>query len=392
MACLDEMSLKSSMNTLVIVRIVSGLTRYSQKRFWRLWSEFGTTSATVLQDELEEAHWLEDEAKRLADFMLQIPAGQVKSLDAPVVIKFLRDRRSHQVTGVVKGPEAAEIRPQLPAADQDWITALATQIRDQVTPLRTTIQEQQNRIVELQNEVGDKQSRIDELIARITLLESEIADKQSQIDKWSETTQVVQNKAVNLPSLRSLLVPEESEEMTVATNETLDLEAEADEQERDSLAAAGEFHPVDKSFPLEEATEDVTNSMQAEKIQESDFADVEADAELPGFLQRPADTPADLLTDLHVIAKIIGVNESDTARLIAVMMKHGWECTLDDLKTAFRRDASVTFVNVIMDDINERAQAEINDNLMFEEDGRWEILEDYRDEIEYILTHSEYRQ
>ncbi len=284
------------MNTLVIARIASDLTR-SRERFWRLWSKSGTISVMVMvfQDELEEAHWLEDEAKRLAGFMLQIPAGQEKSLNVPVVIKFLRDGRYYQVTGVVKGPESAEIRSQLPAADRDWITALASQIRDQVTQLQTTIQEQQNQIAELQNEVGDKQSRIDKLIARITVLESELAG-------------------------------------------------------------------------------------------------VGADAELPGFLQRPANTPADLLTDLHVIANIIGVNESDTARLIAEMMKHDWECTLDDLKTAFRRDASVTFVNVIMDDINERAQAEINDNLMFEEDGRWEILEDYRDEIEYILTHSEYRQ
>ena len=106
--------------------------------------------------------------------------------------------------------------------------------------------------------------------------------------------------------------------------------------------------------------------------------------------QRPVDDSDDLL-DLSIIATIIGAVESDV-KLVEAMMKNGWACTVDDLKDVFEDDKNV-FVRVIIDDINDRAQDEMDDNLLEFEGGRWEIHEDYRDAIETILAHpDQYRQ
>ena len=106
--------------------------------------------------------------------------------------------------------------------------------------------------------------------------------------------------------------------------------------------------------------------------------------------QRPADDSDDLL-DLSIIANIIGAVESDV-KLIESMMKNGWACTVDDLKDVFEDDKNV-FVRVIIDDINDRAQDKMDDNLLEFEGGRWEIHEDYRDAIETVLAYPDkYRQ
>ena len=107
-------------------------------------------------------------------------------------------------------------------------------------------------------------------------------------------------------------------------------------------------------------------------------------------VQRRADDSDDLL-DLSIIANIIGAGESDV-KLIESMMTNGWKCTVDDLKDVFEDDKNV-FVDVIIDDINDRAQDEMDDNLLEFESGRWEIHEDYRDAVETVLAHpDQYRQ
>ena len=111
---------------------------------------------------------------------------------------------------------------------------------------------------------------------------------------------------------------------------------------------------------------------------------------LVGVAESAADDSDDSL-DLSIIANIIGAVESDI-KLIEAMMKNGWKCTVDDLKDVFEDDKNV-FVAVIIDDINDRAQDEMDDNLLELEDGRWEIHEDYREAIETVLAHpDQYRQ
>jgi len=106
-----------------------------------------------------------------------------------------------------------------------------------------------------------------------------------------------------------------------------------------------------------------------------------------GYIERPADTPDDLLTDLPEVTQIIGRSEDNSSKLIALMQANNWEYSSDALQTAFEGQ----FVNVIIDEINDRAFDEIGDSLLFEEDDQWVVLEEYRDEIEYILAHPDYQ-
>ena len=109
-------------------------------------------------------------------------------------------------------------------------------------------------------------------------------------------------------------------------------------------------------------------------------------ATVSGFLHRPVDTPDDLLTDLAEIAHIMGKGDSERSKLIAVMMENKWECSADTIDSEFPG----AFINVIIDEINGIALEEIGDILIFEEGGLWIILEEYHDEIEYIIKHPEY--
>ena len=105
-----------------------------------------------------------------------------------------------------------------------------------------------------------------------------------------------------------------------------------------------------------------------------------------GFLHRPEDTPDELLTDLEEVAHIMGASDEKRSKLIAAMMANGWECPADAIESAFPGE----FISVIIDEINSIALDEIGDTLLFEEDALWVVLEEYRDEVEYILQHPEY--
>ena len=214
-----------------ITRITSHQTRYSKKeRYWRFWSEAYTSPIAVFEHELADAHWLEDEAKKLRSLMLWMSEEQEKTLDVPVIIEVRDD--DYQVARVVKGPEASQLHD---AAERDWIAEIAAQIQERVAELQTTIQSQQARIDELENEVADKQSRIDELAARIQAQQAWIAALENEAD---------QAKAENLPSAP----PAES----VSSMAEL---AGFENQEYDSPNAAAIFYPVDTAVPVEDVND-----------------------------------------------------------------------------------------------------------------------------------------
>ena len=110
------------------------------------------------------------------------------------------------------------------------------------------------------------------------------------------------------------------------------------------------------------------------------------DGSAPGYLRRPANTRADLLTDLEDVAPIIGDSEGDSAKLLRLMMLLDWQCRESDLESAFEGQ----FVNTVFDELNERAHNQIDENLICEEGSIWVVEEDYRDEIEYILQHPDF--
>ncbi len=79
--------------------------------------------------------------------------------------------------------------------------------------------------------------------------------------------------------------------------------------------------------------------------------------------------------DIPPLDSLVGEQGSDSAKLITLLMGRGWAATESELQNAFPRSQ---FVNVIIDDINERAQDEIGDNLITDEKGNWTIEADYR--------------
>ena len=60
------------------------------------------------------------------------------------------------------------------------------------------------------------------------------------------------------------------------------------------------------------------------------------------------------------------------------------------LEAAFRMDENVTFVSIIIDEINDRANEKVEHPLIIEENDEWVIDEEFRDEIEHILKHPGY--
>lgn len=107
-----------------------------------------------------------------------------------------------------------------------------------------------------------------------------------------------------------------------------------------------------------------------------------------GYLVRPDDVPEELLTDLAEVAVIMGDSTGSRSKVIAHMMTNDWQCSAESIQTILDNE----FANVIIDEINEAAMDEIGDSLVFEEDDAWVIIEEYRDEIQYILEHPEYQE
>jgi hypothetical protein len=104
------------------------------------------------------------------------------------------------------------------------------------------------------------------------------------------------------------------------------------------------------------------------------------------YTERPEDTPTHLLTDLAEIAAVMGEYSSSEAQLLARLRKHHWQAPL----TSLNGERPNGFLNVLLDQINERAVTHLGDALVFDEGGLLVVAEDYRDEIAYILDHPAY--
>lgn len=104
------------------------------------------------------------------------------------------------------------------------------------------------------------------------------------------------------------------------------------------------------------------------------------------YTERPQNTPDGLLTELAEIAAIMGSPSSVESQLLANLRRHDWQAPPARLHS----ETQGAFLNVLLDQINERAIEQIGDALVFDEGGLWVVAEDYRDEIAYILDHPAY--
>lgn len=119
-----------------------------------------------------------------------------------------------------------------------------------------------------------------------------------------------------------------------------------------------------------------------EPVEERPLGEQEV-ATIPVYLVRPAHTADGLLTDLIEVAAILGKRSSTTFKVIALLHANDWQCSSD----AVQQELENEFANVVIDQINETAMDEIGDALLYQEDGQWIVLEEYRDEIQHILDH-----
>jgi hypothetical protein len=103
-------------------------------------------------------------------------------------------------------------------------------------------------------------------------------------------------------------------------------------------------------------------------------------------IQRPANTPDGLLTDLPSLAAILGNGNSEGIALLRSLRDHNWQSTPTNLNVGGKNN----FVSVLYDQINERALTELGDALIFIEGDEWVVAEDYRDEITYLLDHPDF--
>lgn len=150
----------------------------------------------------------------------------------------------------------------------------------------------------------------------------------------------------------------------------------------DEMEASGTM----ESTPLSDVNKDKVDNNVGVFIDESGLMPLQGSGGL-SFTQRPADTPDGLLTDLPLVAQIMGNGKGDSVRLLERLREHDWQTNPSLLQGSF----DTAFINVLFDQLNEAAYEALGDALLFSEGDEWVVAEDYRDEIAYILDHPDYR-
>lgn len=102
----------------------------------------------------------------------------------------------------------------------------------------------------------------------------------------------------------------------------------------------------------------------------------------------PADTPANLLTELDEVATILDsqVNQVHGLKILHFIKSRGWEALRVDISAAID---DINFENSL-DTLNELAINELGDLLIITEDNLLIVSEDYQDELEFLLELPEY--
>jgi hypothetical protein len=100
-------------------------------------------------------------------------------------------------------------------------------------------------------------------------------------------------------------------------------------------------------------------------------------------VERPANTPAHLLTNLREVAETTAGDET-AIYLLRYLRAEQWESSNEAAQAAVGSE----FLSVVLDRINERAIESIGDNLIFAEGNQLVVAEDYRDELDYLLPQT----
>ncbi|MBB5235572.1 TerB N-terminal domain-containing protein [Deinococcus budaensis] len=95
----------------------------------------------------------------------------------------------------------------------------------------------------------------------------------------------------------------------------------------------------------------------------------------------PEETPEGHLTDLEAVADILDALLAPGRDLLDQLRQRAWEAPPSALRVP-----GGSFLSSLVDQVNEAAQARLGDVLLAEEHGALVVLEDYRDELEYLLA------
>ena len=102
---------------------------------------------------------------------------------------------------------------------------------------------------------------------------------------------------------------------------------------------------------------------------------------LPDYLTRPDGTPSDKLTDLNEIYSLLSRLDSREKNMIEFLKDNEWESRGNEFST-FENEQSILLA---IDRINAIAKEVLGDILIADEGNMKTIVDDYRDELEYIL-------
>ncbi|WP_234009002.1 TerB N-terminal domain-containing protein [Deinococcus sp. NW-56] len=98
----------------------------------------------------------------------------------------------------------------------------------------------------------------------------------------------------------------------------------------------------------------------------------------------PADLPEGHLTEVAGVAEVLSAASEAGRDLLRQLRSHGWELAEHDLRLP-----PGTFASTLVDEVNEAAQQRLGDVLLVQEDGLLIAVEDYRDELEFLLSSPE---
>ena len=120
----------------------------------------------------------------------------------------------------------------------------------------------------------------------------------------------------------------------------------------------------------------------SESIANKDTKQV-ADNQLEGLnMNRPEDTPDHLLTELVEVGEILS-GDTTGVTLLRYLLSASWEANEEDVQSILDGE----FLTVVLDRLNERAIELLGDQLIFVEDAKLIVTEDFQDEIEHLLSN-----
>jgi len=102
-------------------------------------------------------------------------------------------------------------------------------------------------------------------------------------------------------------------------------------------------------------------------------------------IKRPAETPEGLLTELEEVHQILAQLSAEEKRIVATLASSGWEME----EAAVAQVLPEVFVEPLIDHINTLSLDALGDHLIVTEGSLRVVTEDYRDELEYLLTRRE---